>query len=170
MAILVGYFFAMAAYFLCYYPVVTQIRGSKDNNQLMVSYKMLCFGRYKVREERLENVSDIVVLPIKSQYGIIGYVADIYFKNGAPKIQIYKDRGDDVVNDYEELSFFILGRNATDNMLSNDCDCTCGGCYCVCCDYWGIVIYFFVLAVLVYVGISFGIGYIIDKKFLELSK
>ena len=129
---------------------------------------MMC-DRSMMREEPISNVEDIRVLPIKSQYGIVGYVANITFKNGAPKIQLYKDKGDNVVEDFEELAMFVLGRNATDNDLGDNCDCRQGGCYCICCKMWGLVAALIVLAGLAYVGVSFAIGYAVDEKFLEFD-
>ena len=73
----------MAVYFMLYYPVSTMIEISKSSNQIEVTYKMLCCGRYIYRNEAIENIKDIVVSPVKSQYGIVGYVANISFQNGA---------------------------------------------------------------------------------------
>ena len=167
----VAQFLAWTFYFVCYYPVVTQIKVDKNFNKVFIAYRMFCFGRDIIREENISNVYDINILPIRSQYGVVGYVADIYFKDGAKKIQLYKDRGDHVSADFEELSMFILGRNATNNVEREECcDCSAGGCYCVCCDYWGCVLYFFILAGLIYIGISFAIGYVIDNKMFEAKQ
>ena len=82
-AIGVGVWAAIAAYFACYYPQVTQIKVSKSYNTIWVTYKMMCMGRTIVCEESLTNIADMVVEPVRSQYGIVGYVANITFKNGA---------------------------------------------------------------------------------------
>ena len=166
-SIVVGYMVALLTYFMCYYPVSTQIKANKSFNTIYVTYKMLMCNRSIMREESISNVADIYVLPIKSQYGIVGYVADITFKNGAKKIQLYKDRGDNVVQDFDDLSWFILGRKATNNEEQSSCDCSSGGCYCVCCKNWGLITMIIVLAVLIYIAVSFAIGYAVDEKFLD---
>ena len=59
-------------------------------------------------------------MPVRTKEGVVyGYIAEIYFKNGADEIQLFKDKHDNVVNDFEELSMFILGRNAKNNELAS---------------------------------------------------
>lgn len=101
----------------------------------------------------------MVVSPVKSQYGIVGYVANIYFKDGAKKIQLYKDRQDtDIIQEFEEISMFIMGKNAQNNELKGDCDCSKGGCYCICCKNWVLVAILFIVIAAAYIGGSFGLA------------
>ena len=69
---------------------------TKNTGVLHVTYKMMFCGRSQERQEDIKNISDIQVLPIKTQYGIVGYVAEIQFKNNASAVQLYKDKGDNV--------------------------------------------------------------------------
>lgn len=142
-----------------YNPVSTDIAISKSNNMITVTYKMMLCGRLMERQESLSNVQDMVVSPVKSQYGIVGYVANIYFKDGAKKIQLYKDRQDsDIIQDFEEISMFIMGKNAQNNELKGDCDCSKGGCYCVCCKNWVLVTIVFIIIAAAYIGGSFSLA------------
>ena len=63
------------------------------------------------------------------------------------------------MEDFEEISQFLLGRNATNNEIKNDCDCDCGECYCVCCKNWGLVLLLFLILAGGYIGGSFFIAY-----------
>ena len=122
----------------------------------------MCMNRQMVRSEPLNTVEDIHVMPVKTDKGyIIGYVANITFIGDAKKIQIYqarKNMRDDcskIIADFQELSMFILGRDATDNYVRGRCDCSMGGCYCVCCNNWGLVTLAFIILSACYVGLSF---------------
>lgn len=160
---------SMLFYFLCYYPETTQISISKSSNIIEVTYKMMSCNRQIQRQEQIDNVEEIEVKPVKSQYGIVGYVCNITFKDGAKTIQLYKDREDkDIVEDFEELSQFILGRNAKDNELKGNCECSCGDTYCVCCKNWGLILALFLFFALGYVALSFAIAYEMnDEKLFD---
>ena len=167
-ALLAGTLLAIMIYMCCYNPHSTHIRISKSYGTLYVTYRMLWCGRSTTREEKLNDVADVVVKPIKTQYGITGYVLEIYFRSGAPRIQVHKDKSESVIKEFEELSTQLIGRNATGNDESlNDCSCRCDTCYCICCKLWCLVTLIFILAVLLYITVSMGIAYAVDEKFLE---
>lgn len=65
---------------------------------------MLWCKRSTCREQKLMDVVDVVVVPVKSQYGIVGYIAEIHFKGTIPKIQVYQKKGETVQQEFEELS------------------------------------------------------------------
>ena len=162
---------SISCYGMLYYPVKTEINVDKSTDQIEVTYKMMCFGREMKMIEALHSVELIEVQPVKSQYGIVGYVANIAFNDGAESIQIYRDgRGGDVVADFEELSMFILGRNAKNNELRSNCDCSCGASYCICCKNWFLILVLFVLVSLIYIGGSFGIAYSQDDAGLLFTQ
>ena len=124
---------------------------------------MLACRRTMERCESLDNVQECEVLPIRSQYGIVGYVMDIKFKNGTKKVQIYKDRDDEVQKEFEELSKAITGQDAKNNEEVSDCSCGASGCYCVCCKNWGVILAIIVLLALIYIAASFAIAYARDE-------
>ena len=77
---------AIFSYGLLFYPGSTEINVNKSTNMIEVTYKMIGCGKDLKRVEALDNISEIEIKPVKSQYGIVGYVANILFKNGAKKI------------------------------------------------------------------------------------
>jgi hypothetical protein len=74
-----------------------------------------------------------MVKPQMSQYGVIGYICEITFKDGTPMLKYYKDKGgDDSIQEFENLAQFCLERSPTMSGKS----CGSGTCYCICCRRW----------------------------------
>ena len=93
-------------------------------------------------------------------------MAVISFKNDAQEIQLYREKDENWQSEFYELSMLILGRNATDNQeLEDIANYRKGaGCYCVCCENWGLVLFIIILFALVYVLASFAIAYARDEN------
>merc|ERR1712146_478923 len=104
-------------------------------------------------------MGEVELKHLDSDGGAYGYIAEIYFKNGARKFQIYMSKKSDVVAECEEMSMFIIGRNAKNNELVSDWTCKMGGCYCICCKHWALVTALYVLFGIAYIGASYGIAY-----------
>ena len=134
---------------------------------LKVTYRMMVCKRTMEISEPLSNIQECEVLPIRTQYGIVGYVLDIKFKNGAKKVQLYKDRGDEVQKEFEELSVILTGTNAKNNEEVSDCSCGAGGCYCICCNHWILILVIIILVALIYIGASFAIAFARDETIFE---
>ena len=160
---------SMLVYAMLYWPVNTVIEVNKNSRTIEVTYHMWACHRLQYRQESLDDVSEVVVDPVKSQYGIVGYVANIRFKSGASSIQLYKDKSDaNIVEDFNEMSRFITGNDADNNKLQGNCDGGCGQCYCICCKNWGIVVAFFAFFALGYVAISWAMAWAMsDGKLFE---
>ena len=77
---------AMLAFYVFYHPVSSLVSVSRESRILKVTYRMMVCKRTAERCEALDNISECEVLPIRTQYGIVGYVLEIKFKNGARKI------------------------------------------------------------------------------------
>jgi hypothetical protein len=108
----------VSAWMACFNPARTNIKVTKADDRIHVTYHSICCGQSYERMESISNVKDIEVLPIRNKEGIvIGYIAEISFLNGASDIQLFKDVRDNVVNDFKELSLFVLGRDAKGNEL-----------------------------------------------------
>ena len=101
---------------------------------------------------------------------MIGYVAEISFVNGESEIQLFKDVKDNVVNDFKELSLFVLGRDAKDNELvsmnKNGC-CRKNACYCVPCKNCGLVFFIMALVVILWVVTSFAVAFARDDTLFD---
>ena len=121
--------------------------------------------------ENISNLKDIEVLPIRNKEGIvIGYIAEISFLNGESDIQIFKDVRDNVVNDFKELSLFVLGRDAKGNelvtMRGRGC-CRKNGCYCIPCKNCGLVFFIMSLVVILLVVASFAVAFARDDTLFD---
>ena len=155
----------------CFNPSKTKIKITKADDRIHVTYHSFCCGQSYERIENISNVKDIEVLPLRSKEGyVIGYIAEITFVNGASDIQLFKDVRDNVVNDFKELSLFVLGRDAKDNelvtMRGRGC-CRKNGCYCVPCKNCGLVFFIMSLVVILLVVASFAVAFARDDTLFD---
>ena len=160
----------MSACMACFNPAKTKIKATKTDDKIHVTYYSICCGLMNERMENISNVKDIEVLPIRNKEGIVvGYIAEISFASGASDIQLFKDARDNVVNDFKELSMFILGRDAKGNELvatRKGC-CRRGGCYCVPCKNCGLVFFIMTLVVILWTVASFAIAFARDDTLFD---
>ena len=57
--------------------------------------------RQHERVTKMSLISDVQLRPVKTQYGIVGYLVVIVFKDGSDNINIYHDKNDNVLNEIE---------------------------------------------------------------------
>ena len=146
-----------AMYYGFYVPSNIVITANKMDDSLTVSYKYLLFGREMVQVDRISNIAEIEIHPFRS-CGVVSFIAYIHFKDGAKKIQIYKDnRDEDIVPDLQAMSLFLLGRDAKKHEVMHECSCQYQATFCVCCKNWGLVFLAFTLFAIVWIGGMFAI-------------
>ena len=140
---------------------------SKTDDTVRFVYHLGC-GRSYETKGKLSEVEDITLEPIKSQYGIVGYNILFKFKDGTPTMGLYQDMSDDVLKNINELTQFVLGKDSSEGLGSN-CGGGCGSCYCQCWPNYKTIIILFSVAVVAYVGASFGLALMMKSKLDDMD-
>ena len=103
---------AFGFYFVIFNP--WSIRGtfSKSGDNLTVEFTQI-FGWKYTKTGKLSDVKDIELLPIATQYGIIGYHFLFKFKDGSESIGMTQmGTKEEALESINELSEFVIGKKA----------------------------------------------------------
>ena len=88
-SIFTSLFAAFTSYYLFCNPKETTICLNKREMSFKARYHLF-FGRAWERTARMDAVSDIKLIPVKSQHGyVIGYMIKFKFRDGIPSISVF---------------------------------------------------------------------------------